>query len=96
MPPCESTLGYIGLAHSDSDEEHSSQSQLRGDVSCIIDLTGSDLEGRRGGERAFSSPLYFCVLVNNTSDNLIWSIEAVSAGTLQAGLLGRIFLDFAE
>jgi hypothetical protein len=29
-------------------------------------------------ERGFSSPLYFCVLVENSTDNLIWSIEVVS------------------
>jgi hypothetical protein len=42
MPPSESILGYIDLAPSDSDEEHSSQSQPRGVVGCIIDLTGSE------------------------------------------------------
>jgi hypothetical protein len=49
MPPCESTLGYIDLALSDSDEEHSSQSPPHGAVGRIIDLTGSDSEG---GEHA--------------------------------------------
>jgi hypothetical protein len=45
MPPCESTLGYINLAPSDSDEEHSSQSPPRGAVGSIIDLTESYSEG---------------------------------------------------
>jgi hypothetical protein len=45
MPPCKSTLGYIDIAPSDSDEEHSSQSPPRGVVGCIIDLTGSNSEG---------------------------------------------------
>jgi hypothetical protein len=52
MPPCESTLGYIDLVPSDSDEEYSSQSPPRGVVGCIIDLVGSDSEGgahSRGG-----------------------------------------------
>jgi hypothetical protein len=45
MPPCESTLGYINLAHSDSDEKHSSQSPPRDVVGCIIDFIGSDSNG---------------------------------------------------
>jgi hypothetical protein len=45
MPPCESTLGYIDLAPSDSDEEHSSQSPPRGAVGCITDLTRFNSEG---------------------------------------------------
>jgi hypothetical protein len=44
MPPCESTLGYINLAHSDSDEKHSSQLPSRDAVGCIIDFIGSDSE----------------------------------------------------
>jgi hypothetical protein len=46
MPPCESTLGYIDLATSNSYEQHSSQSPQRGVVVCIIDLTGSGSKGR--------------------------------------------------
>jgi hypothetical protein len=45
MPLYESTLDYISLASSDSDEDHSSQLPPRGAMGCIIDLTGSDLEG---------------------------------------------------
>jgi hypothetical protein len=44
MPPFKSTLGYIDLALSDSDEEHSSQSPPHGVVGCIIDLIRSDSE----------------------------------------------------
>jgi hypothetical protein len=44
LPLCESTLGYIDLASSESDEEHSSQSPPQGVVGCIIDLTRSDSE----------------------------------------------------
>jgi hypothetical protein len=55
MPPCESTLGYIDLAPSDPDEEHSSQSPPRSVVGYIIDLTRSNSEGgshsRGGGSR---------------------------------------------
>jgi hypothetical protein len=52
MPPCKSTLGYIDLVLSDSDEEHFSQSPSHGDVGCImISLVmirrGSMLQWRR-------------------------------------------------
>jgi hypothetical protein len=65
----------------------------------VPDGEGLD-SGREGasameGERAFSSPLYFSLLVDITSDNLIWSIN-VSAGTFQARLLGWIFPDLAR
>jgi hypothetical protein len=55
MTPYKSTLGYIDLAPSDSNEEHSSQSPPHGAMGCIIDLTGSNSEGgacsRGGGDR---------------------------------------------
>jgi hypothetical protein len=51
MLPCESTLGFIDLAPSDTDKEHSSQSPSLGAVGGIIDLIRSDLEGEH-------APLY--------------------------------------
>jgi hypothetical protein len=69
---------------------------------CHLVPDGEGLDsGREGasameGERAFSSPLYFSLLVDITSDNLIWSIKVVSAGTFQARLLGWIFPDLAR
>jgi hypothetical protein len=41
----ESTLGYIDLAPSNSDEEHYSQLPPHDAVGCIIDLTMSDSKG---------------------------------------------------
>jgi hypothetical protein len=41
VPPCKSTLGYIDLAFSDADEEHSSPHEAGGSV---IELPASNLE----------------------------------------------------
>jgi hypothetical protein len=68
---------------------------------CRLVPDGEGLDGGREGasamegERAFYSPLYFSLLVDITSDNLIWSIKVVSVGTFHAGLLGQIFPDLA-
>jgi hypothetical protein len=45
MPPRDSTIGYIDIASSNSDEEHSSDSPPHGALGYIIGLTGSDSEG---------------------------------------------------
>jgi hypothetical protein len=53
MPPCQSTLGYIDLAPSDAEEEHSSHHCLGGSV---IDLTRTNSKEEQRQEEEEHAP----------------------------------------